>query len=110
MIEIYGASDDCVKVKGCQGADEFYVDGDGRWQADLVAPVAAGYGPEQIRIRAEYGPDGVWVISLSQVEEAISFPSWGNGTGQAPNGYSTLVRIDAPEGTRLANVKPEPQP
>jgi hypothetical protein len=109
MIEIYGASDDCIEITGCEGADEFYADAKSRWQADLVAPVVAGYGPEQIRVRAEYGPDGVWIISLSQVEESIPFPPWGNGTGQHPNGYSTLIRIDAPEGTRLANVIPEPQ-
>jgi hypothetical protein len=108
MIEIYGASDDCIEVSGCEGADEFYADGGGHWQGDLIAPAVAGYGPEQIRVRAEYGPDGVWIISLSQVEESLPFPAWGNGTEQAPNGYSTLVRIDAPKGVRLANVIPVP--
>lgn len=105
MIEIYGASDDCVEVSGCEGADEFYADGKGCWQGDLVGPG----GTEQLRVRAEYGPDGVWVISLAQTDESVPFPAWGNGIEQAPNGYSVLVRIDAPKGTRLTNVIPEPQ-
>jgi len=105
MIEIYGASDDCVEVSGCEGADEFYADGKGRWQADLFGPDGGA-----MRLRAEYDPDGsgCWVISLSQVDESVPFPPWGNGVGQAENGYSTLVRIDAPEGARLVNVSPVP--
>lgn len=106
MIEIYGASDDLIEVEGCEGADEFYADGKGRWQADLVGPG----GTEQMRVRAEYDPDGsgCWVISLSQTAEGVPFPAWGNGVGQSENDYSTLIRIDAPEGTRLTNVIPEP--
>lgn len=107
MITIYGASDDCIEVVGCEGADEFYVDGKGQWQGDLVAPGGTG----QMRVRAEYDPDqsGCWVISLSQTDESVPFPDWGNGVEQATNGYSTLVRVDSPEGTRLTNVKPQPQ-
>jgi hypothetical protein len=106
MIEIYGASDDLIEVEGCEGADEFGADGKGCWQADLIAPDGGA-----MRIRAEYDPDGsgCWVISLSQVDESAPFPDWGNGVNQAENGYSTLVRIDAPEGTRLMNVKPAPR-
>lgn len=105
MIEIYGASDDCVEVSGCEGADEFYADGKGRWQGDLVGPG----GTEQMRVRVEYNNDGVWAISLAQTDEAVPFPGWGNGIGGHENGYSVYVRIDAPEGTRLTNVKPKPQ-
>jgi hypothetical protein len=106
MIEIYGASDDCIEVNGRGIAGEFYADGKGRWQADLVAPGGTG----QMRVRAEFDPDGsgCWAIALSQTDESVLFPAWGNGIEQAPNGYSTLVRIDAPEGTQLANVSPEP--
>ena len=105
MIEIYGASDDCVEVKGCEGDGEFYVDGNGCWQADLIGPG----GTEAMRVRAAFDPDGsgCWVISLSQTDESVPFSPWGNGTDQAPNGYSTLIRIDAPDGTRLTNVNPE---
>ena len=107
MIEIYGASDDCIEVSGCEGADEFYADGKGRWQADLIGPD----GIDAMRVRAEYDPDGsgCWVISLSQTVEGVPFPAWGNGTEQGPNDYSVRVRIDAPEGARLANVSPVPQ-
>lgn len=107
MIEIYGASDDCIEVSGCEGADEFYADGKGCWRADLVGPG----GTERCRVLAEYDPDGsgCWVISLSQTEEGVPFPGWGNGTGQGPNDYSVLVRIDAPDGTRLESIEPAPQ-
>jgi hypothetical protein len=62
-----------------------------------------------MRVRAEFDPDGSgsWVISLSKTDEAVPFPAWGNGVEQGPSEHSTLVRIDAPEGTRLANVRPE---
>jgi hypothetical protein len=62
-------------------------------------------------VRAEYDPDGsgCWVISLSQTDESVPFPAWGNGIEQGPNGYSTLIRVDAPEGTRLTNVEPGPR-
>jgi hypothetical protein len=105
MIEIYGASDDLIEVEGCEGADEFYVDAAGRWQADLIAP-----GGEAMRVRAEWDPPGAcgWVISLGYASHGVPFPDWGNGTGPGPGEYSVLVRVDAPEGTRLANVKPEP--
>jgi hypothetical protein len=104
MIEIHGASDDCVEVDGGEGPHEFYVDGDGRWQVDLIGPG----GTEAMRVHAAFDPDGsgCWVISLSQTDEAVPFPPWGNGTDQAPNGYSTRVRVDAPAGTRLENAKP----
>lgn len=103
-IQIHGASDGCVEVTGCEGAGEFYADSDGRWQADLIAPGST----EAMRVRAAYDPDGsgCWVISLSQTDESVPFPPWGNGVAQGPNGYSTLVRIDARDGTRLTNVDP----
>ena len=104
MITIYGASDDLVEVEGCEGADEFTVDSRNRWQGDLVA---LG-GTEQMRVRAEFDPDGsgCWVISLSQTDESVPFPAWGNGVEQSSSGYSTLVSVDAPDGTRLTNVVP----
>lgn len=106
MIIIYGAGDDCVEVEGCEGEGEFYADADGRWQADLIGPG----GTEAMRARGAFDPDGsgCWVISLSQTDESVPFPAWGNGIEQAPGGYSTLVRVDAPEGTRLENVSPKP--
>jgi hypothetical protein len=106
MIEIHGESDDCIEVDIGDKGFEFYADPKGCWQADLVGPG----GTDQLRIRAEFDPDksGCWVISLSQTDESVPFPPWGNGIEQAPSGYSTLIRIDAPEGTRLANIKPEP--
>jgi hypothetical protein len=81
MITIYGASDDLVEVEGCDGADEFYADGNGRWQADLIGPS----GTDAMRVRAEYDPDGsgCWVISLSQTDESVPFPADGYGSPEA---------------------------
>jgi hypothetical protein len=103
MITVYGASDDCIEVDGCEGADEFSAPG-GRWHGDLVAPG----GTEQLRIYAEYGraDSECWVIALLPTDEDVPFPDWGNGAGRSENGYSCELRIDAPEGTRLTNVYP----
>jgi hypothetical protein len=105
MITIYGASDDLVEVDGCEGADEFSTD---RWQADLVAPGAK----EQMRVHCWYDEDGCWQVGVGQTVEECQLPPWPVTISQAapmnPDnpGYSALLSIDAPEGTRLANVKP----
>ena len=107
MITIYGASDDLVEVGGCEGADEFNVRD--RWQADLVAPG----GTEQMRVHCWYDDDGCWQVGVGQVLEDVQLPAWPVSITQAqamnPDnpGYSAMLSIDAPEGTRLANVKPE---
>jgi hypothetical protein len=109
MITIYGASDDLVEVGGCEGADEFNVRD--RWQGDLAAP---GEG-EQIRVWCWYGDDGCWQVGAGQVSEDVQLPAWPVTITQAPAmnpanpGYSALLSIDAPEGTRLVNVKPRRQ-
>lgn len=113
MIEICGSSDDLIEVSGCAGADEFYADKNGRWQADLVGPDPA----EQLRVHAEFDPapagldgtaarSGCWVISLSQTDESVPFPPWENKVAQHENGYSTVITVDAPDGTRLTNIAP----
>jgi hypothetical protein len=109
MITIYGASDDLVEVAGCEGADEFGVYGD-RWQADLIAPG----GTEQMRVHCWYDDDGCWQVGVGQVLEDVQLPEWPVSITQAPAmnpdnpGYSALLTIAAPEGTRLGNVKPKP--
>lgn len=110
MITIYGASDDLVEVEGCEGADEFYVHGGVSgdtvcWHGDLVAPG----GTEQMRVSAFYGETGTWHFALGQTDESVPFPEWGNGISQHESGYSALVTIDAPDGTRLTNVWPKQQ-
>lgn len=107
-IAIYGASDDLVEVSGCEGADEFSVL-NYRWQADLAPP---GEG-EQMRVHCWYDDDGCWQVGAGQVTEDHPLPSWPITITQAPAmnpanpGYSALLTIDAPEGTRLVNIKPE---
>ncbi len=103
-ITIYGASDDCVEVEGCEGADEFYVSGQGEWRGDLVAPG----GTDQMRLYAAYSAltadAGTWLIGTAQTSEDVPFPKWPISIRQHDSGYSTIVTIDAPPGTRLTNV------
>lgn len=106
MITISGASDDLIEVSGCEGADEFYGD---RWQGDLVASA-----DEQMRVHCWYDDDGCWQVGVGQVIEDVQLPPWPVTITQAPAmnpenlGYSALLSIDAPGGTRLTNVKPQP--
>lgn len=108
MITIYGASDDLVEVSGCEGANEFNAD---RWQGDLIAPG----GTEQMRVHCWYDDDGCWQVGVGQVLEDVQLPAWPVTITQAPAmnpdnpGYSALLSVDAPEGTRLENVKPKPE-
>lgn len=103
MITIYGASDDLVEVAGCKGADEFNSD---HWSADLVAP-----DDSQMSVWCWYTLGGTWAVGISQTDEDHPLPEWPVSiTQQAPMdpeapGYSALLTIDAPEGTRLANIR-----
>lgn len=112
MITIYGTSDDLVEVGGCEGADEFSVDDEDRWQGDLVAPG----GAEQMRVHCWYDRDGCWQVGLGQVLDDVQLPAWPVTITQAPAmhpanpGYSALLSIDAPAGTRLENVRPAVTP
>jgi hypothetical protein len=111
MITIYGASDDLVEVGGCEGAGEFGTD---CWQGDLIAPEGANsptFPRGQMRVHCWYDDDGCWQVGLGQVNEDAPLPSWPVTITQAaamnPDnpGYSALLTIDAPEGTRLVNVR-----
>lgn len=110
MITIYGASDDLVEVDGCEGADEFNVDDEDRWQADLIAPGDTG----QMRVHCWFDKEGCWQVGVGQTIEDCQLPPWPISITQAPvmnpdnEGYSALLTIDAPAGTRLENVRPDP--
>lgn len=99
MITIYGASDDLVEVEGCEGADEFNADD---WFGDLIAPDGS-----RMRVVAEYKAHGCWLVGVVQVDEKYQLPGWPVTITQAPAmnpdnpGYSVLLSIDAPEGTKL---------
>jgi hypothetical protein len=104
-ITIYGGSDDLVEVEGCEGADEFNSD---RWQGDLIGPDGTD---QQMRVHCWYDDDGCWQVGVGQVIEDVQLPAWPITITQAPAmnpdnpGYSALLTIDAPDGTRLTNVK-----
>ncbi len=103
MITIEGASDDLVEVVGCEGADEFPVDGKGVWRGDLVARG----GTEQMRIYAEWDAarNGCWLIVAVPTDEDVPMPDWPVSVKH--EGYNMTVGIDAPAGTRLTNLYPE---
>jgi hypothetical protein len=103
-IRIYGASDDLIEVEGCDGADEFnsYEKGYAMWRGDLRAP-----NGEVMRAHAVLSNDGCWSIALGQANEVDPFPEWPVKIRQATHcDYSTMVEVDAPDGTVLENVWP----
>jgi hypothetical protein len=108
MITIYGYSDDLVEVEGCEGADEFSPDGHDCWQGDLVGPDPT----QQLRVHCWFDVDGCWQVCIGQPIEDCQMPPWPLTITQRPRhdasqpGYSLQLNIDAPEGTRLTNVRP----
>lgn len=110
MITIYGCSDNLVEVAGCDGADEFYVNGDSRWQGDLTSPDGT-----QMRVHCWFDDDGCWQVGVGQTDDDHQLPPWPITITQqlamSPDnpGYSALLSIDAPEGTKLVNIKPDPR-
>lgn len=108
-ITIYGASDDLIEVGGCKGADEFSPDGNDAWHADLIAPDGG-----QMRVFARYERHGCWSVGASQVDEDVPFPAWPVKVRAADPAshetrYCAVLEIDAPDGTRLAGIHPDPQ-
>jgi hypothetical protein len=106
-ITFSGASDDLVEVDGCEGADEFYVYSQ-RWQGELVAPDG-----QQMTVFVWLTDLECWAVGVAQAgDEKYQLPGWPVTITQQPSisgrnpGYSALLTIDAPEGTRLVNIKP----
>lgn len=99
MITIYGASDDLVEVAGCEGSDEFSSDD---WMADVIAPDGS-----RMRVYARYEVTGCWSVGVSQADEEHPLPGWPVSLTQQPAmhpdrpGYSPLLAIAVPDGTRL---------
>jgi hypothetical protein len=104
MITIYGASDDLVEVGGCKGADEFSTD---NFAADLIAP-----DDSQMSVFCWYDLSGCWAVGIGQTEEDHPLPGWpmkilqGGAYAYSPD-YSAVLEIDAPDGTRLTNIREE---
>ena len=97
-IRIYGGSDDLVEVEGCKGADEFGapLSGGRLWRGDLIAPDGGS-----LRVHMIY--DGCWHVAVGQVDDGVPLPAWPLRF-ETEQGYSTVLVVDAPEGTRLTNV------
>jgi hypothetical protein len=102
MITIYGYSDDLVEVSGCKGADEFNTN---NFEADL-APAGEG---GQMTVYCRYERSGCWSVGIGLVDEDVPFPNWAlsirQGRREDEAVYTAVLEIDAPEGTRLVNVR-----
>ena len=99
---MYGAGDDLVEAEGVPGADEFGCYGqDGAVNASFVLT-----GPDGImRILAMYAPakTACWAFAPMQFDEDVPFPDWPLRihSGEPALGYSTVLEVEVPEGTRL---------
>ena len=103
-IRIYGASDDLIEVEGCKGADEFnsYERGPLMWSGELRAP-----NGDAMRAHALFDGYGCWSVALGQAGDDRPFPEWPVKLRQCTHvDYSTMVEIDAPDGTVLENIWP----
>ena len=107
-VKIHGSSDDLVDVTGCVGADEFdcyqsgpLTPGPLMWRGDLMAPDGSG-----MRVYGIY--DGCWHFSVGKVSEDVPLSTWPIRfpTDDLPNYYTTVLAIDAPEGTMITNIWP----
>lgn len=114
MITVYGSSDDLIEVDGAVGAspEEYYSHGVSKlaWRADFIEP-SDDLVADRLRVYAIY--DGCWHFSVGQTDEQFKLPEWPIRITQAPKldgnpGYSTLLTIEAPEGTRIRNIWPAP--
>jgi hypothetical protein len=97
-ITIYGTNDELIEVEGCEGADEFHGT---EWSADIVGPGAI----EQMHVTVWFPDNGCWQVGVGQVDEAIQLPLWPVTISQHESGYSALLTIEAPAGTRLDNIR-----
>ena len=107
IITIYGASDDLVEVYGCEGEDEFPVSPRSReivWAGDLLAPDG-----ESLPVVAAFFGHG-WHVGAGVAGEESSVPGWAvkirrPDPERGEPSYSIVLEVDAPEGTRLVNVR-----
>lgn len=106
-ISFYGASDDLVEVRGCDGADEFntYETGPLMWSGEVIAPGAV----IGLRVYAIYDRNGTWSFAVAKLDEDVPLPDWPIRVRQSPDcEYSTALEIDAPVGSRLITTGPLP--
>lgn len=109
QFTLYGASDDLVEVTLGGKADEFSPDSADRWSADLIGPGA----DEQMRVHCWLDDTGgCWQAGVGQTIEDRQLPAWPITITQAPAmnpsnpGYSALLTVEVPDGTRLDNIQP----
>ena len=95
-ITISGASDDLIEIDGCEDADEFCNPQSGtvKLAGNFVAPDGSG-----VRLYALY--DGTWSFALGLMDEDHQWAGWPVTVEQGDRDYNTLVRLEAPAGTRF---------
>lgn len=97
-VTIYGASDDCIEIDGCKGADEFYANaGDVAGCFDFVSQSTMG----RMRVYAIY--DGCWHFSFGQGEEGDTDPQWLITTTWEE--YTAKHIMEVPDDTICSRVK-----
>jgi hypothetical protein len=95
-ISISGGSDDLIEIFGCEGEDEFCNASSGivKLAGNFIAPDGKG-----MRVHALY--DGTWSFALGLLDEDHEWADWPVVIEQGDRPYNTLVRVEAPEGTKF---------
>lgn len=104
-IQVYGSSDDLVEIEGCEGGDEFNNSSDSvvKLSGSFIAPNNTGMRLIVMYDQGTEEASGCWMSAIGLLEEDADLPKWKIKTEAATNGYSTLLTLDAPEGTRFVS-------
>lgn len=103
-VSFQGASDDCIEIDGCPGADEFYVN---RHDFGLFK-LSSEEEEAQLVVRVAYeGSNGVWSVGFMPVEEGVAVPPWPIRWGLPMNDYTACVEVVCPTDVTLERIDGE---
>lgn len=98
-VTFQGASDDCIEIDGCPGADEFYVN---RKDCGLFL-LASAEG--HLVVRVAYGDhNGCWSVGFMPCDEGEEVPSWPLRFAEAINEYTVCVEVECPDDVTLTRI------
>lgn len=97
-VTFQGASDDCIEIAGCPGADEFYADANGTGLFKLSSAEEA----TSLLVRVTYEKQGVWSVALMPLDEGVPVPSWSISLAPPMNDYTICVAVDGPDDVTLS--------
>lgn len=98
QVRIYGASDDLIEFDGGIYDEVNILPIGGEWHGELRA------GTGRLLVWARYANDGMWMLGISQVGDAIPLPDWPIMIRSAQgdeSGYSVTLVIDAPDDVEM---------